>query len=271
MIHPDTLREEFEDAHRIAQGLDYLLRPKDPDTWNVWNENGTNHIPWSGINQVHQKYREYAQEQYKYVFEEYPEREELFETGMNAINSELHRTAEHVRETRQARGDDQPEGRLRYNEAAEFVTEYSPLIEEAQKTTEYAKIIAEGTSDVTVNHAWSPVEEFRFDPSLEADENKQRNEHIENMITFGVHYANICGNGASDMEGSQDSATMLQYANNYYQDLMAEIRDLNQWINERSAAEPNEQAWRETVTNRMEEAATCSRLMTSLVSERQVP
>ena len=277
VTHPDTIREEFEDAHRIAQGLDYLLRPKDPDTWNVWNENGTNHIPWSGIHQVHQKYREYAQERYKYVFEEDPERGKLFEIGMNTINSELHRTTEHVRETRQARGDDQPEGRLRYNEAAEFVTDYSPLIEEAQKTTEYAKIIAERTSDITLDLVWKPIEEFKFNPSLEANEDAQRGEHIDDMTTFGVHYANICGNGANNVEGGEDSMKLLQYASNEYQSGMADIRELNDRINgwnTSDATGENDQEcqqWQEDLQQRMTAAGDCSRLMTSLVSERQAP
>ena len=238
--HPDVVEECLEEAHKLASGLDYLMRGKDPVYWKL------NHLD-----------AEERQEKLEETLQEH------LDNARQATGNERGETVEFVLETLQANFSrrlesatyvetellDLQEGK---DPAAAFRTSHKNILDEMENITDYARTIQDGTSDIVADYVPERMEEFRFDPDNQMyDHEKQKRNYIEKGMEFSINYQNMLGNGRHNPEGSDEDMKLLGHVTDRYTEAMREIYN-----------NP------ETFEENIQEAIQCSQIMDGMVRER---
>ena len=232
MTDPKTFQEDIQEAHRVAEALDYMLRPKDDELWEMWEkgnqaEDDARGNKWSvQFRELNMEHRDEAlqgvEEQEQHMNRDPARHSENYANAIYAIGMIASRLDAQERYTTGIPEKEENGCTM----ADEFAMKYQPLLDESGRTAEYSLAVLNGTAHVSVDNPRRLGVEYDSYGGIKMPEGGV-DEMVTEMEAYRQHYANmIGGTGGNNPEGDHDSMKILEYAVADYDTAVNGLRDV---------------------------------------------
>lgn len=230
---PKVFHEDMQEAHKVAEALNYMLRPRNEELWGMWEkgnqaEDDARGNKWSvQFRELNMEHRDEAlqgvNEQEQHMNRDPARHSENYANAIYAIGMIASRLDAQERYTTGIPEKEENGCTM----ADEFAMKYQPLLEESDRTAEYGLAVLNGTAHVSVDNPRRLGVEYDDTYGGIAMPEGGVDELVTEMEAYRQHYANmIGGTGGNNPEGDHDSMKILEYAVATYDAAVNGLRDV---------------------------------------------